>query len=51
LQNLIFGTLKYQEGPWEHQIHRPEVWIEKAALLGVIEGICTEYRVPTGCRS
>jgi hypothetical protein len=32
--------------PWEGQRYRPEVWIEKDALLGVIEGICTEYRVP-----
>jgi hypothetical protein len=31
---------------WEGQRHRPEVWIEKDALLGVIEGVCTEYRVP-----
>lgn len=37
---------QYAEDPWEHQLYRPEVWIEKAALLGVIEGVCTEYRVP-----
>jgi hypothetical protein len=46
-EEIISAVAKqYQEDPWEHQIHRPEVWIEKAALLGVIEGICTEYRVP-----
>ena len=31
---------------WEGQRYRPEVWIEKDALIGVIEGICTAYRVP-----
>ena len=29
-----------------HSECRVEVWIEKDALLGVIEGICQEYRVP-----
>jgi hypothetical protein len=36
----------YQEDLWRNQVYRPEVWIEKDALLGVIEGVCTEYRVP-----
>jgi hypothetical protein len=36
----------YQEDLWRHQVLRPEVWIEKEALLGVIEDICTEFRVP-----
>jgi hypothetical protein len=31
---------------WEGQDVRPEVWIEKDALVGVIEGICNEYDVP-----
>lgn len=31
---------------WEDQDYRPEVWIEKDALLGVIEGICNELDVP-----
>ena len=30
----------------EKKVYRPEVWIEKDALIGVIEGVCTEYRVP-----
>jgi hypothetical protein len=44
----IIGAVasQYCENPWDHQRHRPEVWIEKAALLGVIEDVCTEYRVP-----
>jgi hypothetical protein len=36
----------YREDLWREQKYRPEVWIEKDALLGVIEHICTELRVP-----
>lgn len=36
---------------WEGQPYRPEVWIEKDALLGVFEGICQELDVPLlSCR-
>ncbi len=31
---------------WRGQDFSFEVWIEKDALLGVIEGVCDEYRVP-----
>lgn len=31
---------------WEGQKFRPEVWIEKDALVGVIEGVCNELDVP-----
>lgn len=31
---------------WAGQRYRPEVWIEKSALLGVIEDVCTTLRVP-----
>ena len=31
---------------WEGQEYRPEVWIEKDALIGVIEGVCRELQVP-----
>lgn len=31
---------------WASQLFRPEVWIEKEALTGVIEPICREYRIP-----
>jgi hypothetical protein len=37
---------QYREDLWKTQPYRPEVWIEKDALLGVIEGVCTELRVP-----
>jgi hypothetical protein len=36
----------YREDLWAGQLYRPEVWIEKNALIGVIEGICTALRVP-----
>lgn len=37
---------QYLENRWENQPIRPEVWIEKDALVGVIAGICTSYDVP-----
>lgn len=36
----------YAEDLWEGQEYRPEVWIEKDALLGVIEPVCSRYRIP-----
>jgi hypothetical protein len=36
----------YREDVWVTQPYRPEVWIEKDALVGVIEGVCDEYRIP-----
>ncbi len=35
----------YRRDLWEGQPWRPEVWIEKEALAGVVEGICGEMRV------
>lgn len=37
---------QFQVDQWEGQPYRPEVWIEKDALIGVIEGVCDEYDVP-----
>ncbi len=31
---------------WARQQFRPEVWIEKDALVGVIEAVCWEFSVP-----
>ena len=44
----IIGAVarQYREDVWQGQIWRPEVWVEKAALLGVVAPICDEYRVP-----
>lgn len=37
---------QYQENPWLSQQARPELWIEKDALIGVIEPVCQRMRVP-----
>jgi hypothetical protein len=42
---LHSAASSYREDVWRKQRYRPEVWIEKAALLGVIEGVCREFRV------
>jgi len=36
----------YGIDPWRGRAYRPEVWIEKDALVGVIEDTCTELDVP-----
>lgn len=36
----------YSLDMWEGQPYRPEVWIEKDALVGVIEGVCNELDTP-----
>ncbi len=35
----------YRLDKWANQAHRVEVWIEKDALVGVIEGVCQELDV------
>lgn len=35
----------YNLDKWENQQYRPEVWIEKDALIGVIEGVCGRHEV------
>lgn len=42
----LLSSLKYREDLWQTQKARPEVWVEKDALLGVIERACNRYRVP-----
>ena len=37
---------QYREDRWEGQPFLPEVWIEKESLIGVIEVICNQFRVP-----
>jgi hypothetical protein len=36
----------YRIDLWERQDYRPEVWIEKDAMLGVVEGVCERLDVP-----
>jgi hypothetical protein len=31
---------------WKNQDYRPEVWIEKDALINMIEDVCNEYDIP-----
>jgi hypothetical protein len=40
------GAQQYRENPWKWRAFYPEAWIEKDALIGVIEGVCDRYRVP-----
>lgn len=37
---------QYRIDKWNNQEYRPEVWIEKDALLGIIENICNQHEVP-----
>jgi len=37
---------QYTVDLWADQANHVEVWIEKEALIGVIEGVCTEFQVP-----
>lgn len=39
-------SAQYRTDRWAAQPHRVEVWIEKDALAGVIEGVCHELDVP-----
>jgi len=41
----------YKLDKWVGQEYRPEVWIEKDALVGVVEGVCEKFDVPLfSCR-
>jgi hypothetical protein len=36
----------YDENLWANQSMKIEVWIEKDALIGVIENVCTRWQIP-----
>lgn len=40
------AAYSYHLNHWEGQTYRPEVWIEKDALVGVIQGVCNDLDVP-----
>jgi hypothetical protein len=40
------GANQYREDVWRMQALRPQVWVEKDAVIGVVEGVCHELRVP-----
>ncbi len=37
---------QYRSDIWAKQPIRPEIWIEKDALIGVIEPVCNVFRIP-----
>lgn len=42
---------QYKEDPWVEQTSKVEVWVEKEALVGVVEQACRDLRVPfLACR-
>lgn len=43
---LSASAHQYREPLWDDQPYHAEVWIEKDALIGVIEGVCDSLRVP-----
>jgi hypothetical protein len=43
---MLAAAQSYRIDKWEGQTHKPEVWIEKEALAGVIGGVCRELDVP-----
>lgn len=46
-QDIVRGAAEqFMLDRWAGQPYRPEVWIEKDALIGVIEPICQELDVP-----
>lgn len=40
------AAMSYRIDKWKTQPYRPEIWIEKDALTGVIAGICIELDIP-----
>lgn len=45
--DIIRGAAaQFRVDRWKNQPYRPEVWIEKDALVGVIEGVCQNLDVP-----
>lgn len=46
-EDIVSGAAsQYRIDKWADQSFRPEVWIEKDALVGVIEGVCSRLDVP-----
>jgi hypothetical protein len=50
-QALYSAYYNFRTDKWARQLYRPEVWIEKDALLGVFQKACRELQVPVlSCR-
>ncbi len=44
-QRIRLASYSYNINKWQTQSYKPEVWIEKDALVGVIERVCSENDV------
>jgi hypothetical protein len=45
--DIVKGAAQsYRIDLWANQMYRPEVWVEKDAMLGVIEDVCRQWDVP-----
>lgn len=46
-KEIVAGTVEqFRRDRWASQPYRPEVWVEKQALEGVVASICSEVGVP-----
>jgi hypothetical protein len=46
-QSIMNAVIEqYRLDKWAAQTYRPEVWVEKEALVGVVASICEKYDVP-----
>jgi hypothetical protein len=43
---IAAAAATYREDLWRDQSSRPEVWIEKDSLIGIVENVCRRRRVP-----
>lgn len=46
-KQILWGAANsYRTDKWANQPYRVEAWIEKDALIGVIEGVCNRHQIP-----
>jgi len=43
---ILDAAASYHVNYWQGQKYRPELWLEKDAVLGVIGGLCKRYDIP-----
>jgi len=51
--SMIVGSCaqQFKTDKWSKQYYRPELWVEKDALIGIVEGVAEELNVPClSCR-
>lgn len=48
---LYSAASSYHIDWWKNQMYRPEVWVEKEALVGIFAQVCSEWDIPfLACR-